>query len=136
MRIRPEITENSLKAYIKEMKNRLKSQYIVPSYQSVLSSCLLLSTYSCMSRSSLLVVIKYCRVLYSFNFIIVSAGFLFPVIQRISVISLYLYNYLILRILIIKYFSVIISRLTKYLKREYKSVQIASKISWAEPEVI
>ena len=41
-----------------------------------------------------------------------------------------------LRILIIRRFSVIVPNFTRQSNRECESVQIASGISWVEPEVI
>ena len=72
--------------------------------------------------------ISYYSALYLLSLIITSAEFLSPLIYKISTISRRLYNYLRYKISIIKRFSYIVSSLTRYSYRDYKSIYIKRDI--------
>ena len=74
------------------------------------------------------ILIKICNTLFKFAFVIASTKLLFSLIYYISANSLRSYNYLIVIIFIINFFSLIIFNLTMYLYNENKFVQIIIKI--------
>ena len=68
------------------------------------------------------------KALLGVDFIMASAGLSFPLIHRISVISLHSYNWRSTIILIIRRFSLVVPSLTKYLYNKYKSVQTTTGV--------
>ena len=79
-----------------------------------------------MSSSSLFVSISFCSTLHSFSFVIASAGFLSPWIQRISEISLRSYDCRRHIRSTISRFSCVVPSLTRHSYSDFESMQIVS----------
>src|SRR5438045_6778168 len=79
-----------------------------------------------MSSASLLVFMSFCSALHGFSFVIASAGFLSPRIQRISDISLRSYDCRRHIKSTISRFSCIIPSLTRHSYSDFELMQIVS----------
>src|SRR5438045_1826426 len=79
-----------------------------------------------MSSASLLVFMSFCSALHGFSFVIASAGFLSPWIQRISEISLRSYDCRRHIKSTINRFSRTVPSLTRHSYSDFESMQIVS----------
>ena len=96
-----------------------------------------LSTHPSRSSSRRFVSTSFCNASYSLSFVIASAGFLSPLIHRISVISRRSYNCFRHRRSIINLCSWVVPSLTRHSYRDLESIHMVRGISpWAVSENI